>query len=111
MKKHIQILKEKRRYWQGHIESWRQSGLSQAEYCRRQSLSIKTFGYWKRKQGKTIPGDLKFFPLFLSNPQHVQEPLKLQLTLQKKRFTIEIREDFSPTLLKKIILSLEEMRC
>lgn len=107
MKKRSEIIKEKRGYWQGHIASWRQSGLSQAEYCRRQSLSIKNFGYWKRKQSKTQGGQLKFFPLVLSRPAQAQESTPLQLTLQEKRFTIEIKEDFSPVVLKKLILSLE----
>lgn len=111
VKKRIEIIKEKRGYWQGHIASWRQSGLSQAEYCRRQSLSIKNFGYWKRKQSKTQPGELKFFPLVLSSPVQGQGASLLRLTLQEKRFTIEIKEDFSPVVLKKLILSLEEMQC
>ena len=109
MKKRNEILEEKRGYWQGHVASWRQSGISQAEYCRRQSLSIKNFGYWKRKQSKTQYGELKFFPLVLSNPSQLQESTTLQLTLQEKRFTIEIKEDFSPVVLKRLILSLEEL--
>ena len=111
MKKRIQIIEQKRRYWQGHIESWKRSGLSQVEYCRRQSLSIKNFGYWKRKQGKPEPESVKFFPLVLQKPKQDSGSSSLQLTLQEKRFSIEIREDFSRTLLKKVILALEEIRC
>jgi hypothetical protein len=29
--------------------------------------------------------------------------------MQERRFTIEIGEDFSPTILKRLILSLEEL--
>ena len=29
--------------WIKHIESWQSSGLSQAEYCRRQGLNYRTF--------------------------------------------------------------------
>ncbi len=39
----------KARYWGAHIEQWRESGLSQAEYCRRMDLSKSSFGYWRRR--------------------------------------------------------------
>ena len=32
--------------WQQHVEAWRESGLSQADYCRQQSLNAKTFSVW-----------------------------------------------------------------
>jgi hypothetical protein len=34
-------------FWLGHLERWSQSGLSQAQYCRRQRLSAAAFGWWK----------------------------------------------------------------
>ncbi len=111
MKRHNKIVEEKHQYWQGHIEGWRQSGLGQAEYCRRNLLSIKNFGYWKRKQSKSELESVKFFPLVLQKPKQDPGSSSLHLTLQEKRFSIEIREDFSPALLKRVILTLEEMRC
>ncbi len=44
------ILKKKRKLWQAHIKAWSESSMTQAEYCRQNELSIKSFGYWKRKQ-------------------------------------------------------------
>lgn len=41
MKKHTQ--------WQQHVKAWRESGLSQADYCRQQSLNAKTFSVWARR--------------------------------------------------------------
>ena len=108
--KQIKSKEEKRRYWQRQTESRRQSGLSQAEYCRINSLPIKNFGYWKKRQCRLTGEPLNFFPLVLSNPLRTQEQ-SLQLTIQEKRFTIEIKEDFAPTILKKSILSLEELSC
>ena len=109
MKRHNKIVEEKHRYWQGHISSWRESNLSQAEYCRRKSLSIKTFGYWKRKKSKPESESVKFFPLVLQKPKEQPGTSSLELTLQDKRFSIEIRDDFSPALLKRVIVSLEEL--
>jgi len=36
-------------FWQLHITQWKASGLSQASYCRQQSLVKHQFRYWKRK--------------------------------------------------------------
>jgi hypothetical protein len=33
-------------YWAEHVEAWRASGISRAEYCRTHGLSRKTFGWW-----------------------------------------------------------------
>lgn len=35
--------------WCERVESWRQSGLSQAEYCRRQGLSPVSLSGWKSR--------------------------------------------------------------
>ncbi len=34
-------------YWQKQVSNWSKSGLSQAEYCRREKLSASTFYSWK----------------------------------------------------------------
>lgn len=36
-------------FWQGHLEGWRQSGLTQVAYCTRFALNIKSFSRWRRK--------------------------------------------------------------
>jgi transposase-like protein len=35
--------------WQQHVEAWRESGLSQADYCRQHGLNHKTFSVWTRR--------------------------------------------------------------
>ena len=34
--------------WWRHVKTWRESGMSQADYCRRQGLNPKTFSKWAR---------------------------------------------------------------
>ena len=46
-------LEQKRSYWKQQIEQWQQSGLSQAEYCRRNNLKHHRLVYWKRRYLKT----------------------------------------------------------
>ena len=36
-------------FWQLHIAQWQASGLSQASYCRQESLVTHQFRYWKDK--------------------------------------------------------------
>ena len=36
-------------HWLRHVETWRESGLSQADYCRQQGLNHKTFSVWTRR--------------------------------------------------------------
>ena len=40
-------LSRRGRFWLKHLQRWRQSGLSQAQYCRQQHLSAPAFGWWK----------------------------------------------------------------
>ena len=35
--------------WWRHVNAWRESGLSQADYCRQQGLNRKTFSVWTRR--------------------------------------------------------------
>lgn len=37
---------EKETKWRGHINAWRESGLSQPEFCRLNNLNKHTFQYW-----------------------------------------------------------------
>ena len=103
----------KRQCWHEHIESWKISGLSQAEYCRLNSLRLKNFWYWKKQNTGEALEQLRFFPLALV-PRKAVNPIKpesasLQLTLQEQRFRIEIGENFSPSVLKGLIMTLEQL--
>ncbi len=40
-------LTQRGRFWLEHLRRWKQSGLSQAQYCRQQHLSAQAFGWWK----------------------------------------------------------------
>ena len=40
-------------YWRKRVEAWSRSGLSQAEYCRRQGLQPVSFSWWKRRLSAT----------------------------------------------------------
>ncbi len=38
-----------KQFWSDHVNHWNTTSVSQASYCQEHGLSIKRFGYWKRK--------------------------------------------------------------
>ena len=46
----------RREYWRKHLENWRQSGLSQQEYCREHNVGYSTFCRWKKRLGNAASG-------------------------------------------------------
>ncbi|MGB3209453.1 MAG: hypothetical protein WBB19_01990 [Desulforhopalus sp.] len=95
-------------YWQQQIRNWKTSGLSQKQFCRRESLALSTFSYWKRRTEILEAEKIKFYPL--SIPPSITPPVDsgLLLLINKKKFAIELKEEFSPTALKKLISALEQ---
>ena len=39
----------RKQQWQHHLEAWRSSGVSRAQYCRDNDLSYCVFNYWHAK--------------------------------------------------------------
>ena len=68
----------RRASWIAHVKSWRDSGLTQAEYCRRHSLNTKTFAAWiKRCNTKSISENLPLtlVPITVTQPAAAGELL------------------------------------
>jgi hypothetical protein len=36
--------------WLQHVDAWRSSGLTQAQYCRQHGLAAKSFSFWLRRR-------------------------------------------------------------
>jgi len=100
-------LEQKRTYWKQHIDSWQETGLTQAEYCRRHNLKHHQLVYWKKRFIKTET-DVSFVPLKLEDlldmPARADRaPLCLVIDDQ---FKIEIRAGFDAPLLRQLIFAL-----
>ena len=96
---------EKNRFWQAHIETWKQSGINQSAYCRVKGLSLRRFGYWKKKFFRKPP--LTFLPVTIKRflPPAGQPGTSLKL-LTRAGFGIEIGDGFNPETLRKLLDTL-----
>ena len=103
--------KAKCEFWQNHISSCENSGLTQKEYCRKNGLAIQTSGYWKRKiRNKGFVSEKpRFYPLAVKQNGGENIPGRILLSIQEGRFQIEIGENFNGTILKKLIVTLEQL--
>ena len=100
-------LEQKRSYWKQHINSWQQTGLTQAEYCRQHNLKHHQLVYWRKRFLKT-QAEVSFVPLKLEDlldlsPHQEQSSLVLVINNQ---FKIEIRTGFDAQLLRQLIFAL-----
>ncbi len=61
--------RDKRRFWEHHLEQCRQSPLTQKAYCKKHGLKIHQFYYWKRRSALDH-GKVAFLPvdLFKNHP-------------------------------------------
>lgn len=97
----------KRRFWEHHLAECNRSGLSQAQYCRQNGISVKTFGYWKRKLGRCdapaclveVPAEAVRTPSFYALPA----PLRLEVN---GSYRIEIEKGFDPATLEQVLAVL-----
>ena len=99
---------EKREYWNSHIEAWKQSGLSQIDYCRQKDLSRHRFTYWKCKRDRESD-PIRFVHVL---PRPILSPFSINDTAPLKviigdRYRIEIGDGFSSDTLLRLIGTLE----
>ncbi|MFN4056462.1 MAG: IS66 family insertion sequence element accessory protein TnpA [Alishewanella aestuarii] len=66
----------RRAAWIAHVQSWRDSDLSQAGYCRRHTLNSKTFAAWiKRCNAASAQRPLTLVPVTVTPPTATGELL------------------------------------
>jgi len=101
--------KQKQMLWKRHLEECSRSGSSQAEYCRRHKLSVKSFTYWKRKFRKKTP--VAFVPVQVKPETQMAADISSGLVLCKEGYRIEIKEGFKPEVLGEVLRTLRELSC
>ncbi len=94
---------EKYPYWQPRIDAWKQSGISQTDFCRRHGLNIKIFGYWKRKLCSR-PEGVSFVPVAIK-PSHISS-VKSGSSLRVvtcNGLSIEVGDGFNAATLRQLL--------
>ena len=95
-------------FWKRHVSMWKESNLSQAEYCRQQKLLATTFSNWKYKLMKQSES-LELVPIPVPLPQSVSSKCKsgsgFYFSIGSHR--LEIENDFDPVVFKLILNCLE----
>jgi len=114
----------KRRFWGAQLRAWQQSGLTQAEFCRRQGLDRRRFHFWKDlldKERSTRPAPVatpvlppvRFVPVTVG-PSALRftapesSPIGAALTLVTGAYRIEIGDDFCADTLARLLTTLEQ---
>lgn len=54
---------EKQRFWQGHINDWRKSQVTQKVYCEERDLSFAQFAYWRTRLNRASANPGKLVPV------------------------------------------------
>ena len=97
-------MEKKQQFWKKHIASWEDSGLSQAEYCRKHGLSVKTFGYHKRRMAAVaMPPKIIPVPHTVSPTESKSQTGKPISLCVPRGFQIEIEPDFCQKTLKQLL--------
>ena len=102
-------------FWKHHVRAWNKSGLSQAEYARNHQLSVKTFGYHKRRYAeKTVQhAHDSIEPKPLIPVSVAQEPAPEYLSetgitlISPGGFRVELTSGFNAEALKQVLSLLE----
>ena len=115
--KRAKELAAKARYWGNHVAAWPDSGLSQAEYCRRHGLKAHNLCYWVKKLGvaravelgsREATSAIELVELDFREAGGTAPgpcPLPLQVVIGE-RFKVELRGDFDTAVFEKLALSL-----
>lgn len=102
-------LKRKHKFWSAHIEAWKKSGLSKAEYCRCHNLKSYQLSYWvnrKPRRVNSLPA-LVEIPLRESGPQ-IDSGAGLQLVTRFGE-RININDNFSVESFEQVMLVLRRL--
>ena len=67
-------------FWRRHLAAWRDSGQSQAAYCRQEDLSLPCFGYWRGKLDTVpSPSPPALLPIVVSEVSTSMDRIEVEL--------------------------------
>ena len=100
-------LEDRRRQWEEHMRRWRSSGVTQAEYCRRNELKLSTFYYWRKRLRETATA-VTLVQVPVTNGLDSQSNQELTLLLGDY-YKVEIGDNFNPSTLARLVDTLGQL--
>jgi uncharacterized protein (UPF0335 family) len=97
---------QKKYYWEEHIKKWKQSNLTQTEYCKKNKLVPDHFSRWKNKILKANQFHQFIEIPRISNETKLTQPIEIIIS---DIFRINVTTGFDCELLKNIIQILKEI--
>ena len=101
---------EKRRFWEQQIQQWKDSGLTQIEFCRLHNLKAHQLTYWKKRFDRTQAPvsvvELQWSPALQSSSGPNASHLRLILN---EHYRIDIERGFDPLTLQQLVLALRQL--
>ncbi len=99
-------MKHDSEFWARHVENWRASGLTQAQYCRRHRLLKGTLGYWsstlsERKAAVSTLVEVGRAPVKL---EQRRTPIELVV---ERRYLLRLWPGMEPNHLRDVLSVLE----
>jgi len=99
--------RQKRKFWQAHVKAWKDSNLSQVEYCRRQGLKTHRLCYWVNKKSAKPDHPLALVEIPMPK-MTARSDAVFKLTIDN-RYQLEITNHFSPATMEQILLVLRRI--
>ncbi len=96
-------------YWRKQVEKWRESDLGQAEYSRLAGVSVKSFGYWKRRFDREELAKSPSPVIVAVKPFLPAVELKPLMLHAKNGFRLEIHNETCSAILEKTIQILARL--
>ena len=93
-------------FWEKHLAQWHATELGQAEYCRLNKISLKSFQYWNRKSKRkgALPALVE---VPLGKPLSVLPVLPQLCLVIGQHYRIEIGKGFDSEDLERVVRMLE----
>jgi hypothetical protein len=95
--------KEKRQFWENHVQAWQQSGLTQAEYYRQNNLKNHRWWYWRKRISHPPEADVTFVPLHFSSSKTSQTGISV---VTPNGYRIECDNGVDVSKLRQLILAV-----
>ena len=95
--------REKRQFWEGHLQVWQQSGLTQAEYCRQNNLKNHRWWYWRKRISHPPDTGVTFVPLRFSSSKISQTGIRV---VTPNGYRIELDNGFDFSRLRQLLAAV-----